>query len=170
MKKRADIKLDPSKLIDELKRIIIYEIKSDELLKLNENFYNMALNNINEFANKEKILKLLNIIQYIRLLKIIEIVFTNKDVSLDKMTYEERLIVDEIRRIYSQYIVGLKKAPISVTGESKNKLVLVVFEDEVPKISTENISLGPFSKGDVIFVPVTFVKNIPCDKIKVEEI
>jgi len=53
LKKRADIKLDPSKLIDELKRIIIYEIKSDELLKLNENFYNMALNNMNLLIKKK---------------------------------------------------------------------------------------------------------------------
>jgi len=156
-------------LIQQIEEIIANEIKSDDIASINKDFYSKITNKIGNIKESGNLIKLLNLLQYIRLVKILGKFFLGVEIDEDKLSVEEVEVLKHLKKIYSKYI-SREKVVETVEKEEETKLALVVFKEPLHKVYLENLILGPFSKGDVVVLPLKALRVIPSDKITLVEV
>jgi len=153
----------------QIREIIANEIRSDEITSIEKDFYLKILNKITELQEKDNLTKLLNILQYVRIVKILGKIFFGLEVDKEKLSKEELELVKYLKSIYARYISEKKVIEITKKEEVIG-LALIVFKEPLHKVYLGNLTLGPFSKGDVAVLPLEVLRTIPSDKITVVEV
>ncbi len=158
--------MDYSRIVN----VFIAELESPKLYELDTNFYKQALDYVKRLEAKDgnkyeaKVLRrTLEKLFILRLEKIIKHIWRTGEKPNIKLPMEEAVLLNEIERIVST-IRGKEEGieeikHISMSKEIKG--VLVYFTKPYSRIMLkEGVILGPFSQGDIAFLPREIAKEL----------
>lgn len=154
---------------DEFLKVYEREMKEKNLVPLTKDFYRRVLASLSmkgekeslkaevEFLESDAIREMLAEMFLCRIIKIVGIIITTGKVDLSQLTDEEIEVLGKINNILDKF----KKCKEVLVKEITPQNVLVIFtKSHPPFLASDRKMYGPFSKGDVAYLPIVDVTDL----------
>jgi len=155
----------------EFLKIYEKEMKERDLVPLPRDFYERVLMSL---YRKEKheglraevktlennvIRKMLVEMFLCRMAKIIEMMISSKEINLKQLTNEEIEVFENISKVVNK-LKRVEKKDILIDKVVPRNVLVIFTEPHPPFLASDKRMYGPFSKGDVAYLPVVDVSDL----------